>query len=77
MACSDNCNPYKILIRLVRFGISLWMIADIAMDAVTTKKFYDSAQVTTHSIRLKLVSSNIFFSVDTQFEHLEHFNIKP
>ena len=39
------CNPYKIAKRCVRLLLSIWMVGDMIMDAVTNKKYYDIAQV--------------------------------
>ena len=50
MALADNfecgcCNPYKIAKRLVKLILAIWMIGDMVMDGVTTKMYWDVADV--------------------------------
>ena len=40
-----TCGCSKVTVRVVKFGISLWMIADMISDAINTKHYLDYARV--------------------------------
>ena len=44
------CNPYKIAKRFSKLLLSLWMIGDMIMDAITNMKYYNIAQVNQQKI---------------------------
>ena len=46
--CPKRLNPFKILMRFGKLLLSIWMIGDMIMDAVTNKNYYDIAQVNVH-----------------------------
>ena len=40
-----TCGCSKVTVRVIKFCISLWMIADIISDAINTKHYLDYARV--------------------------------
>ena len=40
-----TCGCSKSTARLVKFGVSLWMVADLISDGFNTKKYLDYAEV--------------------------------
>ena len=40
-----TCACSKLTVRVIKFGISLWMVGDMISDAFNTKKYLDLARV--------------------------------
>ena len=40
-----DCACFKIFKRLVKLILSIWMVGDMVMDGVTTKTYWNMAQV--------------------------------
>ena len=53
------CNPYKVAKRLIKMCLSIWMIGDMVMDAVTTKKYHDIARVRTLESSNSAIRGNV------------------